>query len=182
MNELAVTLLRLSYLLVLWLFVLAVLATLRKDVYGLSVTRRKGGSRRPGRGRSRVTAPADTPAARGGPAFGQAAGYVAPAATQAARELPTKLVVLSGPLRGTTLPLGAGIVIGRSSSANLVLDDEFTSGRHARILPDADGWVLEDLGSTNGTFLGREQITAPARLRAGQQIRIGQTRLELARS
>jgi pSer/pThr/pTyr-binding forkhead associated (FHA) protein len=72
-------------------------------------------------------------------------------------------------------------LIGRSSAANLVLDDEYTSGRHARLAPGPDGWILEDLGSTNGTFLGREQIRQPVPVRVGQTIRIGQTRLELER-
>jgi pSer/pThr/pTyr-binding forkhead associated (FHA) protein len=70
-------------------------------------------------------------------------------------------------------------VIGRSSSANLVLDDEFASGRHAQLVPRDGGWVLEDLGSTNGTFLGRERIAGPVELVAGQSIRIGNTTLEV---
>ncbi|MCL2787106.1 MAG: FHA domain-containing protein [Micrococcales bacterium] len=166
MNELAVTFLRLSYLLLLWLFVVAVLTSLRRDVYGLSITRRRSRTPRTGRGRAIVKAPLDGPTS----------------AAQPLRDAPTKVVVASGPLRGTTLPLGAGIVIGRSSGANLILDDEFTSGRHARIMPDAQGWILEDLGSTNGTFLGRDQVQGPVRVHAGQQVRIGQTRLDLARS
>ena len=174
MNELAISVLRLSYLLLLWLFVLAGFTALRRDVYGLSITRRRSGARKTGLARSRVPVPSEfaTPSSTPTPL----------AAPPAHSNAPTKVVVLSGPLRGTTLPLGAGIVIGRSSSANLILDDEFTSGRHARIIPDAEGWLLEDLGSTNGTFLGREQISAPTRVHAGQQVRIGQTRLDLSRS
>jgi pSer/pThr/pTyr-binding forkhead associated (FHA) protein len=85
-------------------------------------------------------------------------------------------------LRGTTLPLARSpIVIGRSSTANLVLDDEFVSGRHAQIVPRQGGWVLEDLGSTNGTFLGRERVTVPRELTVGQSVRIGNTTLEVAR-
>ncbi|MDR1393561.1 MAG: FHA domain-containing protein [Bifidobacteriaceae bacterium] len=195
MGELSVSLLRLSYLVFLWLFVLAALMTLRRDVYGTTI-RRRGNGRRPAatsRGRSRVPVPAEMavgpvvalpqpglptplgPAASSGltPPHGQAAP---------GRANPTRLIVRSGPLRGTTLPLARSpIVIGRSSTANLVLDDEFVSGRHAQIVPRQGGWVLEDLGSTNGTFLGRERVTVPRELTVGQSVRIGNTTLEVAR-
>ncbi|MDR3201948.1 MAG: FHA domain-containing protein [Bifidobacteriaceae bacterium] len=195
MSELAVSLLRLSYLLALWLFVLAVVTVLRRDIYGTRITRRDPGraTRRGSGRRARVAAPAvagvgdlfspfpkddavppqgSRPRPVGG--RGGSPGGLA--------DLPGRLVVVSGPLKGTSLPLGAsGVVIGRSSSSNLVLDDEFTSGRHAAIVWDGEGWRLEDLGSTNGTFLGREQITGAVPLRAGQAFRIGQTRLELQR-
>ncbi|MDR3203047.1 MAG: FHA domain-containing protein [Bifidobacteriaceae bacterium] len=204
MSELTVSLLRLSYLLALWLFVLAVVSVLRRDIYGTRIIQRgrHPGERRGQRGRSaRVAAPAAVGAA------GDLAGFPGhfeddagtrlpgsprrsdgprPAGASARRpadpDLATRLAVTSGPLRGTTLPLGAnGVLIGRSSAANLILDDEFTSGHHAQIVPDAGGWRLEDLGSTNGTFLGREQVTGSVPVRIGQSIRIGQTRLELQR-
>jgi len=95
-------------------------------------------------------------------------------------DAPTRLVVTSGPMRGSTLPLGsAGVVIGRSSSANLVLDDEFASSRHAQITSHGGHWYLEDLGSTNGSFVGREAINTPVLLRAGSSFRIGQTTMEV---
>jgi pSer/pThr/pTyr-binding forkhead associated (FHA) protein len=91
-------------------------------------------------------------------------------------------VVTSGPLRGTTLPLSrSGVVLGRSSGANLVLDDEFASGRHAQIVPVGADWYIEDLGSTNGTFVKREKITGPVKLGTGQTVRIGNTTLEVQR-
>jgi pSer/pThr/pTyr-binding forkhead associated (FHA) protein len=71
------------------------------------------------------------------------------------------------------------VVIGRSSTANLVLDDDFASGRHAQIVPRGGGWFLEDLGSTNGTFVGREKIAGPRELSHGQSIRVGNTTLEV---
>jgi pSer/pThr/pTyr-binding forkhead associated (FHA) protein len=79
------------------------------------------------------------------------------------------------------LPLNAGLVIGRSSSANLVIDDEFASGRHARVVPGPNGWLLEDLSSTNGTYIGEQRITGSVAVRSGQQFRIGQTKFELVR-
>jgi pSer/pThr/pTyr-binding forkhead associated (FHA) protein len=86
---------------------------------------------------------------------------------------------MSGPLRGTTLPLGQGLTVGRSATSNLVLDDEFTSARHALITPRDGQWYVEDLGSTNGTFVGRQRLQAPVPVHAGTVIRIGQTRVEL---
>ncbi|MDR1118523.1 MAG: FHA domain-containing protein [Bifidobacteriaceae bacterium] len=120
---------------------------------------------------------------------GPAASTIPASAAQAGRQAdaprpgaPTKLVVKTGPLRGTTLPLGRSpVVIGRSSTANLVVDDDFASGRHAQIVPRHGAWVLEDLGSTHGTFVGRERITGPRELAAGQSIRIGNTTLEVLR-
>ncbi|MDR2348130.1 MAG: FHA domain-containing protein [Bifidobacteriaceae bacterium] len=132
------------------------------------------------------------PVAAAGPAAAAAGAAAAGAAAAAAaarpgreaearrRGAPAKLVVKTGALRGTTLPLARSpVVIGRSSTANLVLDDEFASGRHAQIAPRHGAWVLEDLGSTNGTYLGRERIAGPREIAAGQSIRIGNTTLEV---
>ncbi|MDR2567579.1 MAG: FHA domain-containing protein [Bifidobacteriaceae bacterium] len=185
MGELSVSLLRLGYLLVLWLFVLAALVTLRRDIYGTTIRRRDAvpNDRPNSKRRQRVAVPAEFAAAT--PALPHAvtphaAPLAAPAATPVRQGVPTRLVVKSGPLRGTTLPLTrAPVVIGRSSTANLVLDDDFASGRHAQLVPRNGGWVLEDLGSTNGTFLGRERIAAPIEVTAGQSIRIGNTTLEV---
>jgi pSer/pThr/pTyr-binding forkhead associated (FHA) protein len=88
-------------------------------------------------------------------------------------------VVTSGPLKGTSLPLGSGLTIGRSGTSNLVLDDEFTSGRHAQIVPRDGQWYVEDLGSTNGTFVGRRRVEGPVRIEVGTPLRVGQTRMEL---
>ncbi|MDR1187946.1 MAG: FHA domain-containing protein [Bifidobacteriaceae bacterium] len=206
MGELSVSLLRLGYLLVLWLFVLAALATLRRDIYGTTIRRRDSQPRERSRSkrRARVGVPVEMAALAGAVATGPAGAplgagplgspLAGPQAVPPARQsaiganatalasanAPTRLTVKSGPLRGTTLPLTRSpVVIGRSSTANLVLDDEFASGRHAQLVPRQGGWVLEDLGSTNGTFMGRERITGPVQLVAGQSIRIGNTTLEV---
>jgi len=96
--------------------------------------------------------------------------------------VPRRLVVTAGPLRGTTLPLGASaILIGRAPSCTLVLDDDYSSSRHARVFPQDGQWYVEDLGSTNGTFVGRERIEAPTPVEVGAQLRVGQSTLELQR-
>ena len=63
----------------------------------------------------------------------------------------------------------------------VLLDDDFASGRHARIYHRDNAWFVEDLGSTNGTFLGSERLTTPVRVETGTTLRIGKTVIELRR-
>ena len=164
-SELTLTVMRLGLLVLLWVFVFAVVGVLRGDLYGTRVKRRTAG-------------PAKEPARRAGDAR---------SASRAERKSrgkgPTRLVVTAGPLSGTTLPLRpAGTLIGRSPECALVLDDDYASGRHARIFQDDDGtWRVEDLRSTNGTFLGSTRLTEPREVAVGSVLRIGQTALELQR-
>jgi pSer/pThr/pTyr-binding forkhead associated (FHA) protein len=72
-----------------------------------------------------------------------------------------------------------GVLLGRNPECTLVLDDDFASGRHARIFLRAAGWFVEDLGSTNGTFLGSSKLTQPMPVQAGSILRIGKTVFEL---
>jgi pSer/pThr/pTyr-binding forkhead associated (FHA) protein len=96
--------------------------------------------------------------------------------------VPQLLVVTEGPLTGTSLPLrGQAILIGRNPECALVLDDDYASGRHCRIYQDPsgrEGWLVEDLGSTNGTFIGREKLTSSQPVEVGTTLRIGKTVLE----
>lgn len=167
MSELTITLLRLGYLVLLWLFVLAAISVLRRDLYGTRVVQRRM------RAKAAEPAPAKRPEPR------------APAPVPTAPEpvVARRLVVTSGPLRGTTVPLtaGAAVMIGRAPSCTLVLDDDYSSQRHARLYEHAGQWFVEDLGSTNGTFVGRERITEPTAVGPGSQLRVGQSTLELQR-
>ena len=87
-----------------------------------------------------------------------------------------------GPLSGTTLPLTEQqITIGRSNDATLVLNDDYASSRHARLFPQDGQWIVEDLGSTNGTYLDRQKVAQPTPVPTGVPIRIGKTVLELRR-
>jgi pSer/pThr/pTyr-binding forkhead associated (FHA) protein len=90
------------------------------------------------------------------------------------------LVVTAGSLAGTRLRLGSGpILIGRAEDSTLVLDDDYASTRHARITQQGPEYFLEDLGSTNGTYLDRAKVTMPTPVPVGVPIRIGRTVLEL---
>jgi pSer/pThr/pTyr-binding forkhead associated (FHA) protein len=98
------------------------------------------------------------------------------------RSEPQRLLVTGGALSGTTLPLTEQqITIGRSNDATLVLNDDYASSRHARLFPQDGQWIVEDLGSTNGTYLDRQKVTQPTPVPTGVPIRIGKTVLELRR-
>lgn len=167
MSELTITLLRLGYLVLLWVFVLTAIGVLRRDLYGTRIVNRR---LRRGTATTPRPAPAVATDAPGGAPFPK-------------REVtPRRLVVTAGPLRGTTLPLGSSaILIGRAPSCTLVLDDDYSSSRHARVFPQDGEWWVEDLGSTNGTFLGQTKVEQPTPVRAGAQIKVGQSILELQR-
>ncbi len=97
---------------------------------------------------------------------------------------PAAFRVLEGPgLRaGSTITVDSATVVGRDAGSGITLDgDDFASSRHASIEPRADGVWVEDLGSTNGTFVNGERITGRTLVRAGDAVRIGQTELQLER-
>ncbi|MDD9377554.1 FHA domain-containing protein [Streptomyces sp. ZAF1911] len=166
MSELTLTVMRLGFLAVLWLFVIVAVQVIRSDLFGTRVTQR--GSRRGG-------------GASGAPAAQQGRQGAAPPQQRQRRGAPTKLVVSEGTLTGTTVALaGQTITLGRAHDSTIVLDDDYASSRHARIYPDRDGqWIVEDLGSTNGTYLDRTRLTTPTPIPPGAPIRIGKTVIEL---
>src|ERR1700678_1301364 len=99
-----------------------------------------------------------------------------------ARGSPRPPVVTAGALKGTSLDLAQQqITLGRANDATLVLNDDYASSRHARIFPQDGQWIVEDLGSTNGTYLDRQKVTRPMPVPLGVPIRIGKTVLELRR-
>ena len=96
------------------------------------------------------------------------------------RGSPTHVLVVEGANSGERADLDqAPILIGRGNDAAIRLDDDYVSTRHARIASSADQWFVEDLGSTNGTYVGTARITQPTTLTLGTQVRIGKTTLEL---
>jgi pSer/pThr/pTyr-binding forkhead associated (FHA) protein len=102
------------------------------------------------------------------------------AAPRSRRAEPTKLVITQGARAGTTMDLGGTeIVMGRGNDVTLPLGDDYSSGRHARLFSQNGQWFVEDLGSTNGTFLGRAKVSRPEPVPVGVPIRIGKTVIEL---
>ena len=92
----------------------------------------------------------------------------------------TPRLLSRGALAGTRLTLAeAQITIGRAEDSTLVINDDYASARHARLVPRGGQWYVEDLGSTNGTYLDRAKVTAPTPVPLGVPIRIGRTSIEL---
>ena len=159
MSTLTLLLIRLAFLAVLWLFVITAVGVVRTDLFGQSPSSRKQKRQRQNARPARPARPA-----------------------RAGRGEPQRLLVTGGPLSGSTLPLTEQqITIGRSNDATLVLNDDYASSRHARLFPQDGQWIVEDLGSTNGTYLDRQKVTQPTPVPTGVPIRIGKTVLELRR-
>ncbi len=157
MSALILQLTRLGFLLLLWLFIWAAIRVVRSDMRVASEGR-IGVTNTSRRQQRRTSRPMTSSSA--GPA--------------------TMLVVTAGNMAGTRLQLGTGpILIGRAEDSTLVLDDDYASIRHARLIQHGDGWAVEDLGSTNGTYLDRTRVTATTPVPVGLPIRIGRSVLEL---
>ncbi|MEU5875414.1 FHA domain-containing protein [Glycomyces sp. NPDC047369] len=158
MPEIVQTVARFGFLVLLWLFVFAAARTITRDL----LAQRRPAAAGPGAGP--VSAP---------PAPGRGA---APQQAQAAQWL----VVTTGELQGRRFVLsGQPISIGRAADSTIVIRDDFASNRHARVRPLDGQWVVEDMGSTNGTYLGRARVTAPTPVPLGVPIRIGRSSFEL---
>ena len=156
MNDLVLSLFRLGFLVLIWLLVLSIVGSMRRD---LAIGSRRGSK----------------PSAR---AIKKNPELAEP--EPAPRKAATGLVILEGPLAGRTITLaGQPILFGRAQDANVVLEDDYASGRHARLFPQGSRWFIEDLGSTNGTFVGETQLSRAQAVDLGQKIRIGKTVLEL---
>ena len=166
MSALVLTLIRFGFLVLLWLFVLAVLLTVRSDIFGLRISRR-------------TSTPAPKASRRAAKAAKPAKAQASSASASAA-QTPGLLVVTQGPLAGTQLSLTSGpIMVGRSPDSSLVLDDGYASARHARFYLDNGLPIVEDLNSTNGTWIRGVRINEPTPLYPGTEITIGKTVLEL---
>ncbi|MFD7662495.1 FHA domain-containing protein [Streptomyces sp. NPDC059788] len=173
MSELTLTVMRLGFLAVLWLFVIVAVQVIRSDLFGTRVTQR-GAARRGGQEARTQQRQQAAPQQQRRQDSGRGNN-------RQRRGAPTKLVVSEGTLTGTTVALqGQTISLGRAHDSTIVLDDDYASSRHARIYPDRDGqWIVEDLGSTNGTYLDRTRLTTPTPIPLGAPIRIGKTVIEL---
>ena len=159
MSTLTLLLIRLAFLAILWLFVIAAVGVVRTDMFGSS------GSSRKAKRQAKAQRPPRPPRAGRG-----------------SRSEAHRLMVTAGALAGTTLGLtDQQITVGRANDATLVLNDDYASSRHARLFPQDGQWIVEDLGSTNGTYIDRQKVTQPTPVPVGVPIRIGKTVLELRR-
>jgi pSer/pThr/pTyr-binding forkhead associated (FHA) protein len=155
-SELTLFLIRLAYLAILWIFVLSAISVIRSDMFGARVPEAARGAEARKDKRREKKAP---PKRRGSP---------------------THVLVVEGPNAGERADLEhAPVLIGRGADAAIKLDDDYVSTRHARIAASGEQWFVEDLGSTNGTYIGTVRITQPTTLTLGTQVRIGKTILEL---
>ncbi|CAB4566234.1 MAG: FHA domain-containing protein [Actinobacteria bacterium] len=93
---------------------------------------------------------------------------------------PRELVVVEGPAAGAKVSIEKRpITIGRASICDLTLEDDFISSRHLRISMQSDGYVVEDLGSTNGTWVEGERLSEPVLIKPGVRIKMGRNTLTI---
>ncbi|AYF97855.1 FHA domain-containing protein FhaB/FipA [Protaetiibacter intestinalis] len=176
MSELTLLVLRLAFLILMWAFVFMVVYALRSDLFG-------------DRARKKLPEPAAAPAFPASPVAttpAPAPVAVLPephrAAPQAGAGTPRRLVITSGPKEGMEIDLPAEqLTIGRSGESGLVIRDDYTSTHHARLMLWNDEWVVQDLDSTNGTFLDGTRVTLPTPVPPGSTVTIGTTSFELRR-
>ena len=86
-----------------------------------------------------------------------------------------EVVAAMGQEPGTAFDIGRGATLGRSNGADIRVDDPFASSAHARIFPRGDFMYIEDMGSTNGTYLNGRQLRTAERLKVADVVRIGDT-------
>lgn len=192
-GELTLLVIRLVFLAIMWIFVFSIVYALRSDLFGsrsrdyqqaMAQSRQQtfaaaSDGPRPSQNPTPAPAPAGAPAAAASQP--QAAKpQQAPPPTAGGPQRLTKLVITSGPKRGFEIELGTEpLSIGRARDADVCIQDDYTSTRHARLLNWDGAWMLQDLDSTNGTFINGERVSQPVELRSGVPVRIGTTTFEL---
>ncbi|UPK75102.1 FHA domain-containing protein [Nocardioidaceae bacterium SCSIO 66511] len=156
MSELTLTLIKLGFLAVLWLFVLSAVSVIRSDIFGARVE-------------SATPKPAKQPKPQ------------KPAKPRKQpRGAPRTLQITEGPNSGQSVPVAdQPILLGRGTDAAIRLDDDYVSTRHARFATNGEQWFVEDLGSTNGTYIGSHRVTSPTPIAIGTAVRLGKTVVEL---
>jgi pSer/pThr/pTyr-binding forkhead associated (FHA) protein len=162
-SELTLTLIRFAYLAILWIFVLSAISVIRSDMFGARIDSTPRADRRAQREADK-----------------QATKSRAKPTKRPGRGAPTQVAIVEGANSGEAVSLDdAPLLIGRGNDAAIRLDDDYVSTRHARIAFSGDEWFVEDLGSTNGTYIGSHRLTQPTTLQLGSRVRIGKTTLEL---
>ena len=193
-SELTLLVLRLGFLLVLWLFIFGIVYALRSDLFGHRVRKQQQDAAASAPPIAAYAAVATPVPAAVVPASASAAALTEqltarPAATsagsgpdRATATNATRLVITSGPKSGTEFPLTSdSVTIGRSGDSSLVIRDDYTSTHHARLMLWNDEWMIQDLDSTNGTFLNGSRLAVPTPVPLDTPVKIGATSFELRR-
>jgi pSer/pThr/pTyr-binding forkhead associated (FHA) protein len=181
MSELTLLVLQLGFLLLLWVFIFAIVYALRSDLFGQRVRKLQPDTA------SGAPSPFPAPAAASGtPTEAVSAHPAAPASgpdgATASTENATRLVITSGQKAGAEFPLGRDeITIGRSSDSAIIIRDDYTSTHHARLMLWNGRWMIQDLDSTNGTYLNGSRVTVPTPIPLGATVKVGATTFELRR-
>jgi len=170
-SQLTLLALRFGLLLLLWVFIFAIVYALRSDLFGQRV-------------RKLPPSPSDAAAlpflASAVPQTRTPALPTVPITTSAGTA--TRIVIVAGPKQGLEISLpDEPLMIGRSSESGLIIRDDYTSTHHARLMLWDGNWVVQDLDSTNGTFLDGVRVTLPTPVPLNTPIRIGTTSFELRR-
>jgi hypothetical protein len=158
-SELALFLVRTGFLVLLWIFVFSIISVIRADLFGQKVA-------------SKV-AQANIPAVFSAPP-------VANTESLAKETKASKLVVTAGDKAGLEIALaGRQLTIGRAGDSDLIVDDEYASTHHAKLVFINGEWLVQDLDSTNGTYLDGQKVGTPVVVPNNTQVRVGQTTFEL---
>ena len=155
MSEFTLTLIKFGFLALLWIFVLSAVSVIRSDLFGARVDTPKAGSQR-------------------------AQKQPKPKPPRKRRGAPSKLVITEGSNAGESVQLsGETITLGRGGDSTIRLDDDYVSTRHARFVTNGEEWFIEDMGSTNGTYIGSTRVTRATAITPGTAVRLGKTVVEL---
>jgi pSer/pThr/pTyr-binding forkhead associated (FHA) protein len=161
LSEFTLTLIKFGFLALLWIFVLSAVSVIRSDLFGARVETPQAVNQAGGSRRQRQRQPKPKPARK-------------------RRGVPTKLVVTEGSNAGETVPLsGETVTLGRGGDSTIRLDDDYVSTRHARFVTNGEEWFIEDMGSTNGTYIGSTRVTRATAITPGTSVRLGKTIVEL---
>jgi hypothetical protein len=157
MSEIALLIIKVVFLALLWLFILSAVSVIRSDLFGKTV--RASDQPQP----QELETPPPPPRKAKRP-----------------RGQPRVFTISQGNQAGLSADLAGGVImIGRSADCQLILDDDYVSTRHARVVGTPTGIYIEDLGSTNGTYVNGQRITAPTTITLADTVRIGKTMLRL---
>jgi pSer/pThr/pTyr-binding forkhead associated (FHA) protein len=159
-SELALFLVRTGFLALLWIFIFSIISVIRADLFGQKVVSKVASANLPN-------------------AFLTASGSN-PASAKLSEQKATKIVVTAGEKIGTEIALsGRQLTIGRAGDSDLIVDDEYTSTHHAKLVFINGEWLVQDLDSTNGTLLDGKKVATTTVVPLNTQVRVGQTSFEL---